>query len=432
MSESNKKRIKTAFRITADTIFVFLLVISLVAAVLAVSLSHSGNFFRLGVIKSGSMKASGMEIGDVVSISSQQDYQLGDVIVFYRAPELYGQNADELDLSDKQVWVHQVIKIKLDQNGNKTYLTQGTSNAFHDGYYVPQEFVLGKATLLSPFLNNVLKFSLSKLGIYLLVVLPCAIMLVYLVWDLVMMLTEKPDEKEDDQQPCENPNLQTTDDFVATKTPLQQVDEVYKQEQIQKEKLVISAKYKFSFWARLALAKQQTKQRYLLLKNHLLGYKKAKSRVSQRFDTIRIGRKPFAKINVRGSIGGTTVVVMFACDSNEAKQNGFNVVPRQKDSQFACQTKIKSDRALKKALLLADFVANKNGFVWQKVADDAHLPNENFDQLLQLGYIKKVGEKMQQPSIKAEQPTQKYAGFSMQQLMQSKRLKARKIKRETK
>ena len=122
-------------------------------------------------------------------------------------------------------------------------------------------------------------------------------------------------------------------------------------------------------------------------------------------------------------------------DGNLAIKNGFNVSPRPNDSQFGCQLKIKSDRALKKAILMADFVAKLNGFVWKNAVQVAQTPNDDFDTLLQLGYIKKVGEANQQAKQQETQPEttksiQTYAGYTMNQLICGKRAKARKIKRK--
>ena len=48
---------------------------------------------------------------------------------------------------------------------------------------------------LNDTLNAVIGFVVSRIGIICLVIVPCIIMLIYLSWELVMLLTEEPDYK---------------------------------------------------------------------------------------------------------------------------------------------------------------------------------------------------------------------------------------------
>lgn len=166
------------------------------ALIITVRRSKSG-FAGYGTVQSGSMTASGLYIGDVVRVKPQNGYSKGDVIVFYRATENYGEPFDESKTGNYEIWIHEVIDVREDSLGRTTYLTKGSSNATDDGAYVPQDFVLGKAKKLSRTVSSAMNFICSVRGIIILVEVPCGIVLVYLVWDLIMTLTKGKKGKKD-------------------------------------------------------------------------------------------------------------------------------------------------------------------------------------------------------------------------------------------
>ncbi len=188
MKATTKKRLQKTFGILLDVIITLALVISLTTAII-VSVRRIGNGFAgYGTVRSESMKASGLNVGDVVRVRPKDGYEKGDIIVFYRAPDDYGEALDKDAASSYDIWIHEVIDVKEDSLGRATYLTKGTSNPTDDGAYVPQDFVLGTATKLSETTIAIINFICSVRGIILLVEIPCGIVLVYLIWDLVMFL----------------------------------------------------------------------------------------------------------------------------------------------------------------------------------------------------------------------------------------------------
>ncbi len=180
-----------------DAVIALALISSLTVAITVTVRRVSGRFTGYGTVQSGSMTASGLNIGDVVRVRPQDGYSVGDVIVFYRAPESYDEPFDEDKTEGCEIWIHEVIDVRKDNLGRSVYLTKGSSNPTDDGVYVPQDFVLGKAKKLSPTLVSFINFVCSVRGIIVLVEIPCGISLVYLVWDLVMTLTKDKKVKED-------------------------------------------------------------------------------------------------------------------------------------------------------------------------------------------------------------------------------------------
>ncbi len=195
MKLSKNKTLSFVLNAILDLLFLFVLIFSIICAITTLSTHTNILGVRLGIIQSKSMEASELYIGDVVTINKKEEYQIGDIIAFYRDVANYGKNIDDLDMSNKAIWIHEIIDIKVDEFGNYSYLTKGTSNPNDDTFYVPYDFVLGVGKPLNPVLNDIISFVVSRIGIICLIIIPCIIMLIYLSWELVMLLTEEPEEK---------------------------------------------------------------------------------------------------------------------------------------------------------------------------------------------------------------------------------------------
>ena len=122
-----------------------------------------------------------------------------------------------------------------------------------------------------------------------------------------------------------------------------------------------------SFTAKLKQSDDEVKDRYGMIKNALLSYKKFKSTVSWNADRFNCGRATIAKMNIRGK----TLCVYFALDPKDPafKQTIYN----QKDmsdqkayAQTPFMMKIKSDLAAKRALRLVETLAEQNGVAKKK------------------------------------------------------------------
>ena len=122
-----------------------------------------------------------------------------------------------------------------------------------------------------------------------------------------------------------------------------------------------------SFTAKLKQSDDEVKDRYGMIKNALLSYKKFKSTVSWNADRFNCGRATIAKMNIRGK----TLCVYFALDPKDPafKQTIYN----QKDmsdqkayAQTPFMMKIKSDLAAKRAVRLVETLAEQRGVAKKK------------------------------------------------------------------
>jgi len=195
MKELAQKKLFRALGFLMDAVITLALITSLTVAIVITVRRVNGGFTGFGTVQSGSMTASGLNIGDTVRVKAQDSYSLGDIIVFYRAPDDYENSFDAEKTRNYEIWIHEVIDIRTDGAGRQTYLTKGSSNLTDDGAYVPQDFVLGKAKKLSAGMISLIDFVCSVRGIIVLVEIPCAVSLVYFVWDLVMTLTKGKETK---------------------------------------------------------------------------------------------------------------------------------------------------------------------------------------------------------------------------------------------
>lgn len=122
-----------------------------------------------------------------------------------------------------------------------------------------------------------------------------------------------------------------------------------------------------SFTAKLKQSDDEVKDRYGMIKNALLSYKKFKSTVSWNADRFNCGRATIAKMNIRGK----TLCVYFALDPKDPafKQTIYNQKDMSEQKAYA-QTpfmmKIKSDLAAKRAVRLVETLAEQKGVAKKK------------------------------------------------------------------
>lgn len=122
-----------------------------------------------------------------------------------------------------------------------------------------------------------------------------------------------------------------------------------------------------SFTAKLKQSDDEVKDRYGMIKNALLSYKKFKSTVSWNADRFNCGRTTIAKMNIRGK----TLCVYFALDPKDPafKQTIYNQKDMSEQKAYA-QTpfmmKIKSDLAAKRAVRLVKTLAEQKGVAKKK------------------------------------------------------------------
>lgn len=133
-----------------------------VLLVLGWILSNKSPFpYQTYVIQSGSMEPSIMT-GDIIAVKSQNDYKERDVVTFFD--------------SSQRVVTHRIIKIQ--QEDDLQYITQGDANQSPDPHSIHRDQIVGVVTLVIPKLGFAVAFAQSKIGIAFLIGIP-VILLIY-------------------------------------------------------------------------------------------------------------------------------------------------------------------------------------------------------------------------------------------------------------
>lgn len=165
----------------------------------------------------------------------------------------------------------------------------------------------------------------------------------------------------------------------------------------------ITVRYLRSFTAKLVQSNDLVKERYSVLKNELLSYKKAKARTSWHFETVRLGRPAIAKFAIRGK----TLSLYLALDPEEFQDTKYiykDVSDVKKYSQVPMRLKIKSNRSVRWAKELISKMAEKNGYKRiEKEEVDYYPEYRTTKELVMDKLIKLQGAKAQEEYDKLQQ-----------------------------
>ena len=150
-----------------------------------------------------------------------------------------------------------------------------------------------------------------------------------------------------------------------------------------------------SFTAKMSQAEDVMKDYYTILKNYVLAYKKANSRVSWHYDAVNVGRDMVIKFAIRGK----TLCVYYDLKVDELDPK-YKVEPAKgkKYEDVPCLYRIKNDRRCEYAKDLIDMVMAKLGLTKGDVPnEDYRIPYEETIPLLKKGLIKEQKVRVNKP-----------------------------------
>ena len=172
---------------------------------------------------------------------------------------------------------------------------------------------------------------------------------------------EEPAAEETTEEVAEEPATEETVEEVAAASaeelPLDMVEGTEGVADVEKKGYVRSP----NFAEKMLAASEIIQDRYDELKNYALRFRKLKSRISKKFDSINMGRFHFVKLSVAGktlklylNMDISTVDPKFRCVDMSGKKT-YVTVP--------VMLRIKSGRAMKYAKRLIDQCAEQNGML---------------------------------------------------------------------
>ena len=152
-----------------------------------------------------------------------------------------------------------------------------------------------------------------------------------------------------------------------------------------------------SFTAKLSQADKEVKDYYNILKNYVLSYKKANSRISWYHDAINVGRDQVLKFSIRGK----TLCVYYALEADKLEDKyKVEKVESKKYEDTPCLYRIKNDRRCSYAKDLIDLLMSKYGVEkGEEGHEDYSVPYEETKVLLKKGLIKELKTKVNTPEV---------------------------------
>lgn len=176
--------------------------------------------YNLMQISSGSMKASGFEVGDKIITRTVDTNTLkpGDRISFYvyknsytqfynvtrhqvtdfdkevkydlTLPLAFGFQTDEKREAVKansKIVFHEIVKVYEDGNGCRWFKTKGSSNTSEDVWYIHEDMVIGvyDSGAISGFMSVLLNFLTSRTGLIYIVLLPLLLLAIIIICDMI-------------------------------------------------------------------------------------------------------------------------------------------------------------------------------------------------------------------------------------------------------
>lgn len=187
------KALKTTKKIFSALLWALLIII--IVSMVFLLISSRGqkvpflNGVRLFNVMSGSMEDT-LPVGSVIIVAEQETEALaeGDIITFIsNDPLFYGE-----------IVTHRIIEI-ADFQGSVMFITKGDANEDRDQAAAIPANVIGKVVFNIPLLGYVLNFIRTKLGYFLICLLPCMVILVIEVINLVRNILRHSDEKKADK-----------------------------------------------------------------------------------------------------------------------------------------------------------------------------------------------------------------------------------------
>lgn len=213
MKEKTKKN--KIWSVISTIIYIVLLAFLLFALLANVNKKPnqiSGLFgYAFAVVQSGSMLDAGFEVGEVVLIHScnTDNLKKDDIIVFYSYKDsadypvlssltnitnetsngtyqdfevddssLNRHTAEDAMNAGSMLIFHRIIDVYVDPYGTRFFATKGDSNAGADTIYIREDFVCAQYVNSSPFMQSVMQFITSPLGLAVVIILPIALTII--------------------------------------------------------------------------------------------------------------------------------------------------------------------------------------------------------------------------------------------------------------
>ncbi len=141
---------------------IFTVVILIVVVLVVISLIPIPGNYKLLIVQSGSMEPA-IKTGSVAVVKPAENYKAGDIITFG------GKEKD-------RTTTHRIVDMEV-VSGKINYITKGDANNTEDTSKTAEEKVIGKVLTTVPYAGYILAAAKEPTGFVLLVIVPCAIII---------------------------------------------------------------------------------------------------------------------------------------------------------------------------------------------------------------------------------------------------------------
>ncbi|HBN84434.1 MAG TPA: signal peptidase I [Clostridiales bacterium] len=196
--EKEKAAFRPVIKIIGNIVFILLLLILTFMTVFMIQSKINGNKtpyrgYRSYIVLSGSMNPA-FDTGSVVFVKSIQpeDIKTGDIVTF------------KTTASSNTTTTHRIVEVH-DKQG-LSFTTKGDANDIADPARLMPEQVIGKVRFTIPYLGYLLHFASTRLGTYLLVILPLTIIILLEIIKIIKNISKKKNETQGviETQPVKN------------------------------------------------------------------------------------------------------------------------------------------------------------------------------------------------------------------------------------
>lgn len=148
--------------------------------------------YRAFIVLSDSMKASDINAGDVVVVKETDPTTLGegDIIAYIsQDPDYFGETV-----------THMIRRVTTNENGDRGFVTYGTTTGVDDNVVVTYPYILGEHALTLPKVGTFFTFLKTTPGYILCILIPFMLLIGMQAWDCVVLFREyKKEEMEEIQ-----------------------------------------------------------------------------------------------------------------------------------------------------------------------------------------------------------------------------------------
>lgn len=237
---------KKIMAISVDVVLYPLIMLSLLTSMISITARDNtqvrGVFgYSVVTILTGSMKAGGFDVGDVVFLKNEKPQnivqtiveddedeeqsilQLGDVIAFYRygvgapskgsltkiepgealpeidenAEKIYNSSIKNNAIKSKsEVIFHRVIAIYMASDGTYFFETKGDSNSSADTTLINQHLMVGKYIKMPKIVTSALTYMITPDGMFWIIIVPLAVIVFLQIIELMTIVFDMATEKK--------------------------------------------------------------------------------------------------------------------------------------------------------------------------------------------------------------------------------------------